>query len=194
MNTNKTMKKTFILIPLLLLLVSTAAAQGNVTVAEPEFIGEVLVVDENGSAELLEKQTVLVQTRMGAGVYLAGIGKAKTKILLDGATAPTRLKSGDRFRFIIKAVDNKTDPMAIISIFSLKATKKNHSAEISSVSTFGSVKSNKLQYLPFTAAKYGESSYLITLREQPEGEYGITVRNPNHEDEKQMIVSSFAIE
>ena len=37
-------------------------------------------------------------------------------------------------------------------------------------------------------------SYLITLKEKPVGEYGITVRNPNSLDEKNIIVASFGID
>ena len=44
-----------------------------------------------------------------------------------------------------------------------------------------------------TAEKYGESSYRLTFGEQPEGEYGIIVSNPNNVDEKMVIVSTFAI-
>ena len=54
--------------------------------------------------------------------------------------------------------------------------------------------SNKLERLSFTGRKFGESSYLITLDETPAGEYGITISNPNNIDEKQVIVSTFAID
>ena len=56
------------------------------------------------------------------------------------------------------------------------------------------MKSNKLERLSFTGRKFGESSYLITLDETPAGEYGITVSNPNNLDEKQVIVSTVAID
>ena len=35
---------------------------------------------------------------------------------------------------------------------------------------------------------------MITLDETPAGEYGITISNPNNIDEKQVIVSTFAID
>ena len=34
----------------------------------------------------------------------------------------------------------------------------------------------------------------LTFGEQPEGEYGIIVSNPNNVDEKMVIVSAFAID
>ena len=75
----------------------------------------------------------------------------------------------------------------------LKSTMKNRSAVISAVVSF-SVNSNTMDYLRFSAEKYGESSYYLTLDESPVGEYGITVSNPNNIDEKMVIVSAFAID
>ena len=84
--------------------------------------------------------------------------------------------------------------MSIINVFRFEAKKDKRMAEMASVSSFGSVKSNKLERLSFTGRKFGESSYLITLDETPAGEYGITISNPNNIDEKQVIVSTFAID
>ena len=81
-----------------------------------------------------------------------------------------------------------------INCFRFEAKKDKRMAEMASVSSFGSVKSNKLERLSFTGRKFGESSYLITLDETPAGEYGITISNPNNIDEKQVIVSTFAID
>ena len=115
-------------------------------------------------------------------------------MIVEGPSAAVRLDGSKPIRLIVKAVDNDTDPMAIINIFRFEHSKKQRLAELSSVSTFGSVKSNKLDYVPFTGRKYGESSYLLTLDKREPGEYGITVRNPNNLDEKSVIVSTFAIE
>lgn len=166
----------------------------TVTLPEPDFIGEVVAVFPDGNGETLEKETVQLRTRMGAGVFIAGIGKAKTKIVIETPAAAVRLHADDAIRFIVKAVDNATDPMSIISVFRFDTTKKRRLAEVSSTSTFGSVKQNKLERLRFSAGKYGENSYLLTLKDKPAGEFGIVVTNPNHVDEKQMIVSTFAID
>ena len=50
-----------------------------------------------------------------------------------------------------------------------------------------------MDYLRFSAEKYGESSYRPTFDERP-AEYGIIVSNPNNVDEKMVIVSAFAID
>ena len=181
----------------LLFLISILFCTGSYaqeTVTEPDFIGEVLVLNPDNSTTPLEKATVKIKTKANASVYLVGMGKVKTKINVDGPSAQVRLHQGDDFKLIVRAVDNNTDPMSIINIFQFETGKKVRKAELSSLSTFGGASSNNLELLPYTAKKYGESSYLITLKEKPVGEYGITVRNPNSLDEKNIIVASFGID
>ena len=45
-----------------------------------------------------------------------------------------------------------------------------------------------------SVADYFPVSYTHLFGEQPEGEYGIIVSNPNNVDEKMVIVSTFAID
>ena len=161
---------------------------------EPDFIGEGIAILPDGSTAKLEKETVQMRTRANAGALIVGIGKAKTKVVIETPEAAVRLDGSGPIRFVVKAVDNATDPMSIVNVFRFETTKKRRLAEVASASTFGSVKSNKLERLRFDACKYGESSYLLTLLDKPAGEFGITVSNPNHVDEKQTIVSTFAIE
>lgn len=163
-------------------------------IPEPDFIGEVVAIMPDGSASKLEKETVQLRTRANASATILGIGKAKTKLIIDSPQAAVRLPGGEEIRFIVKAVDNATDPISIINVFRFDTNKKRRLAELSSVSSFGSVKANKLERLRFSAEKYGEKSYLITLIDKPAGEFGITVSNPNSLDEKGTIVSTFAIE
>ncbi|WP_295936831.1 hypothetical protein [uncultured Alistipes sp.] len=186
------MKKLFLLV-----FVAACSFQAFAQVPEipePDFIGEVVTILPDGSAEKLEKETIMTRTRANAGALIIGIGKAKTKLIIESPRAALRLNGGEEIRFIIKAVDNETDPISIINIFRFESTNKRRLAETASVSTFGSVKSNKLERLRFSAAKYGEKSYLLTLIDKPAGEFGITITNPNALDEKSVIVSTFAIE
>ena len=157
---------------------------------EPEFEGEVVGVFPDGSSKKLEKHNVRMRT--GAGVYIAGFAasKSKTKVLVEGGSASVRF---DAAQPIVRAKDNKADPMSIVRVFRMKSTKKNRSAVISAVGSF-SVNSNTMDYLRFSAEKYGESSYRLTFDERPAGEYGIIVSNPNNVDEKMVIVSAFAID
>lgn len=163
-------------------------------IPEPSFIGEVVAVLPDGSSQKLEKETIMTRTRANASAVIFGIGKSKTKLIIESPKAGVRLKAGDPISFIVKAVDNESDPISIINIFAFESTSKRRLAEMASVSSFGSVKSGKLERLGFTAEKYGEKSYLLTLTEKPVGEYGIMVSNPNTLDEKAIIVATFAIE
>jgi hypothetical protein len=53
---------------------------------------------------------------------------------------------------------------------------------------------NKLNYVEFTGKRFGKASYLLTLENPQAGEYGVTVSNPNHVDEKELIVLCFGID
>ena len=161
-----------------LVLASGIAAQ----IPEPDFIGEVLAIHSDGTAEKLEKHNVKMRT--GAGVYIAGlaVNKSKTKILVAGSQANVRF-----------AADEPVNPMSIVRVFAMKNNRKQRSAVISAVGSFN-VTSNDMEYLPFTAEKYGENSYYLTFGDAPAGEYGIIVTNPNNVDEKMIIVSAFGID
>ncbi|MDE5623411.1 MAG: hypothetical protein K2I62_02135, partial [Alistipes sp.] len=70
---------------------------------EPEFEGEVVAVFPDGSARKLEKHNVRIKT--GAGVYIAGFAaaKQKTKVVIDGSTAGTRLDGSQPIELIVRA-------------------------------------------------------------------------------------------
>ena len=146
----------------------------------------------DGSSKRLEKHTV--QTRTGGSDLVAGfaVNKAKTKILIEGARANVRFDNARPIALVVRVKDNAADPMSIVRIFRMKPAKKRRTAVIAAAGTFH-VTSNDMDYLSFSARKYGESSYYLTLDESPVGEYGITVSNPNNIDEKMVIVSTFRI-
>ncbi len=178
---------------LLILCVGASFFVNAQDIQEPEFVGEVLLVRGDKSTELLEKSTSQVREVASTGLMMTGIGKVRSQIQIDGCCAETKIKKNENVEFIIKNIDNNTDPMSIIRIFKFEPKKKVRRAEMASVSNFGSAKSNNLAYVGFKGKKYGTSSYIITLNKKEAGEYGITISNPNAVDEKATIVSSFAI-
>ena len=187
------MKKFLTLLLLICGTVMAAQAQAP-AIPEPEFIGEVVTILPDSTTTALEKETVMMRTRANASALIIGIGKAKTKLIIESPKAGVRLDKDNDIYFIIRAVDNNSDPIAIINIFRFESTDKRRLAEMASASSFGSVKSGKLERLTFSAKKYGEDSYLLKLSDKEPGEYGITVKNPNALDEKNVIVATFAIE
>ncbi|WP_294213247.1 hypothetical protein [uncultured Chryseobacterium sp.] len=183
------MRKTLLLAAMSLCSISIYSQ----TAQEPEFIGECLLLKPDQSTVLLEKHTTQTRSAMNAGMVITGFGSVKSKLQIDGCCSSTKVRQGDDIQFIVRAVDNNTDPMAIIKIFEFDSNKKFRRAEMASVNTFGTMKTNKLHYLNFTGKKYGQNSYLITLKDKPPGEYGITVTNPNSLDEKSTIIATFSI-
>ena len=173
-----------------LVLASGIAAQ----IPEPDFIGEVLAIHSDGTAEKLEKHNVKMRT--GAGVYIAGlaVNKSKTKILVAGSQANVRFAADEPVNLIVRAVDNKTDPMSIVRVFAMKNNRKQRSAVISAVGSFN-VTSNDMEYLPFTAEKYGENSYYLTFREMPlPVNTASSSPTPTMSMKKMIIVSAFGID
>ena len=148
--------KTLLGAALLLLAGATQAQTIPETTPEPEFIGEIVTVRPDGTVAKLEKQSVQMRTRANASAVIFGIGKAKTKLIIEGPKAGVRLTAGQPASFIVRAVDNATDPMSIINVFRFEAKKDKRMAEMASVSSFGSVKSN-LERLSFTGRKFGET-------------------------------------
>ncbi len=160
---------------------------------EPDFEGEVVGVYPDGTTKRLEKQNTRIKT--GGSVYVAGfaVNKTKTKVLIEGGAAGVRFRSDEPLQLIARAKDNNSDPMSIVRVFRMKSNKKQRSAVIAAAGTFNTT-SNDMEYLPFEAKKYGESSYLLTFEQRPAGEYGVIISNPNNVDEKMVIVSTFGID
>ncbi|MBR2261910.1 MAG: hypothetical protein IJ916_09460 [Paludibacteraceae bacterium] len=163
------------------------------TAPEPDFVGECFYLKKDGSTMKLEKSRTVARTKANAGLYIAGIGKVKTEIHIETPKSTSRIK-GSSIKLIVKAVDNLSDPMSIISIFKFEEKKKYRRAEIASAGTFSGSTGNDMDYIDFDAKKYGESSYLLSIENLKPGEYGIIVTNPNNKDEKQVIVSCFGID
>lgn len=164
-------------------------------VAEPEFIGECLLIKNDQAAVPLEKQLAQNRTVASTGLILSGIGKVRSQLQIDGFTSSTKVGAADDVKIIIRNIDNMTDPMSIIKIFKFEVKKKYRRAELASISSFGSGKSNNLDYILFSGKKFGTSSYILKLSNPlSPGEYGITISNPNALDEKQTVVSSFSVE
>lgn len=184
------MKKIFISLFIISVFTVNVKAQD---IAEPDFIGEVVLVKGDNTSVPLEKTTSQGRAVASTGLLLTGIGKVRSQLQIDGCCANVKVKSNEPISLIIKGIDNATDPMSIVKIFKFEQKKKYRRAELSSVNNFGGSKSNNMDYVSFTGKKYGTSSYLLKVAALQPGEYGITISNPNNLDEKATIVSTFAV-
>jgi hypothetical protein len=161
-------------------------------IIEPDFTGEAFVLNSDGSIIPLEKEI---------GDFTAGISFSSNSwnalsLEINGSESKIRFKKNDPLQIVIRAVDNNSDPLTIISIYKLNSKKKVRTVVLGEDNSGTLMKSrtNSKDMIRFNGKKYGESSYLLTLNNLIPGEYGIIVSNPNNKDEKRTIVSCFGID
>ncbi|MBC7439062.1 MAG: hypothetical protein H7250_03640 [Flavobacterium sp.] len=182
------MKKLLLCLCLLLLNAQNILSQTKVI--EPDFVGEALLLKTDNSIAKLDKSISQMKIKSPVTVF----SKIKIRFEIDECCASTRIPLNNSIKIIVKAVDNKTDPMSIVSIFKFEKRKKDRRAEMLSLGMF-SGSANNQEYIKFKAEKYGESSYLLLLDIKEKGEYGITVKNPNSMTESSgMVISSFGVD
>lgn len=169
------------------------AAQ-NVTVAEPEFIEETLLLTSDASAVKLARENATVKSKAGASLYIFGIGKVKSRLTIKGKTSVSKVQGGTTTRLIVKAEDNKTDPNSFINIFKFEIKGNERRFQIAEAGTLSATETNNMATIEYSAKKYGESSYLLTLTDLRPGEYGIYIGDPNKENTKNnMKITTFTV-
>lgn len=184
--TMKTIKSLSFICVFWLILISVNAQEQ--AAQEPDFPGEVLSINQNGNM-LLEKSLV----QLKKSVDITGIGSPKTIMIVDGCCARTHLKGSSNTQFIVKVADNNVNPSSVIKIVQFENKKKERIAELSENGTFDETSGNKLTLLPFTAKKYGNSSFILTVNTNLSGEFGVAVLNPRALNEKLNIISCFGV-
>lgn len=176
-------------------IVVALCAKAQVTVEEPEFAEQSLILTSDSEGVLLPRESASIKTKAGASMYLTGIGKIKSRITLDGNASKVKVAQGASTRLVIRSVDNRTDPKSFINIFKFEVKKNKRQAQIGEVGTFTGSSVNSLNNIDFNAKKYGESSYLIVIDGLESGEYGVLLGDPNNVTEKnQLKVTTFAVE
>lgn len=181
------MKK--ILLLLVCCLGMNSYAQEPLQFAEPEFTGHVLTILPGDKTTQLIQESLAPRRRATTTSTLFGIGKIKDEVVLNTPHSPIRLKLSDGIAFIVRVPDNSIDPMSEITVFKFETTRKRRQAAYASIGTFGDIQSNTLLRQPFSARRFGTSSYLIVLKEPQVGEYGILVNAVSN-----INVSTFGID
>lgn len=172
-----------------------AANSQEISVPEPEFAEETLLLTSDSEATLLKRENGTIKTKAGASLYLTGIGKVKSRLTLAGITSSSTVKGSSKTRLIIKAKDNSTDPNSFINIFKFEVTGKERRYQLAEAGTLSKTETNNLASIEFKAKKYGEQSYLIILDDLTPGEYGIVIGDPNSDNTKNsMKVTTFSVE
>ncbi|MDM1353571.1 hypothetical protein [Myroides marinus] len=178
---------------LLIVLCLTGFYVNAQEIPEPEFVGECVYVKSDNTSVLLEKHLTQNRTVASTGLMMTGIGKVRTQLQIPGCCSNLSINKNSEIKLIIKSTENSTDPFSIIKVFKFEKKKKYRRAEVSSLSNFGTTKSNNYINVSFVGKKYGESSYAIKLDAIEPGEYGIMILNPNALDQKQTVISTFSI-
>ena len=144
-------------------------------ISEPDYVGTVLLLDESGKVlGTLENQKVANRTNFDAGVYLIGIGSARSREYVKGKSSPLRIKKG-KILLLAKVTNNQFNPNETIEIFKLNQGRKDRSIVVSESFSLGGTKSNDLDYLSFKAYAYKSSSFLIELNIDQAGEYAVAL-------------------
>lgn len=186
--------KKMILFLMLGFLFSTAL-YAQVTVTEPEFAEETILLTSNDQGVKLARENGTVKTKAGASLYLTGIGKVKSRLTVAGTTSKSSVKGGIQTRLIIRAKDNATDPNSFISIFKFEIKGKERRYQLAESGTLSKTETNNLSSVDYQAKKYGDNSYYLVLNDLTPGEYGIVIGDPNTENTKNtMKVTTFTVE
>ena len=187
------MKKVFL--SLMVGMCFSLYAEAQVKVAEPEFAEETMLLTSDTESIVLKRENGSIKTKAGAGVYLVGVGKIKSRLTLSGIKSVNEVKVPANARLVIKGKDNATDPNSYISVFKFELTKNERRFQLAEAGTFTGTERNNTAAVDFQAKKYGESSYLIQLSDLEPGEYGILIGDPNSLTNKNsMKVTTFTVE
>ena len=131
--------KNIYLLMFCMLFCLTGSAQ--IYVSEPDFVGEVVAISDDGNATPLGKVNAQVKIKD----QLMGLEK---KLYVNGKTSPVRLKSG-KIQLIVRAVDNNTDPMSIIRVFEFSVGKTRKATMEKENELAGALSSNHYKYIGF---------------------------------------------
>lgn len=169
------MKKFFISMMIAMATIS-GYAQKNL---EPEYIGQVVVVNADSTTTLLQKETTEMKTKSSKFGMIPVVGsglldKTKSNLVVKGAASKTMLEKGT-LTFIIRADNNNYDPKDVFGILQFEVKKKQRLYTMAEGSILGGIKATTtFNTVPYKVEKYGSSSYVIVIQDAKPGQYGIT--------------------
>ncbi len=162
-----------ILISGLLFLASLTASaqidQASISVPEPEFEQEAILVTSATEGIPLEIEHSKLRTTANAGLALLGIAKGSQYYQIEGPASPVTLDASayeNDLYIIIAWEDNKRSPKRLFQIIPLEIQKKRRIYNTAKLTAFKGTVSADQGYVNFTADKYGEHSYLIKIPAQ----------------------------
>ncbi len=154
---------------------STHSSPYKINTPEPEYVGTILQIDEKGNVlNTLETKKSAVRSNANAGVFIVGVGKVKARNYVKERTSPVRISKG-KILLLAKVTNSKINPKEIFNIFKLEQGKKDRSIVVGEAHTFAGSKVSEIDFLPFNAYPYKDSSFIVELNIEEPGEYAVTL-------------------
>lgn len=149
-------------------------------VKEPEYVGMGFI--EN-TGVTLEKQIPQSKTKVSASTYVVGLGKTTNVQFVDGAKSTIRIQKNDTIRLVIRVGSQDLNPYETIAITSFTSDVKKNRRTVNNGTinyTNGEDRYGFENPILFTAKKYGNQSFIISLVKLESGEYVIKIPASMH--------------
>lgn len=185
------MKKIY---AIFLLSVVLSAVSASAQRFEPKWVGDVniLAFEEDTIAIPAERSRVVYEGGASATLLIFGIGEVTDNAVVRGKRSSVQFIPGDSLTMIVRYNDNKYSPSSVIQIIKMKEKRNKRQIKLSSLNWLYQKKSGEFSLIPFTAERYGTTSYILKM---PiiEGEFGVRVLNPDDQSEKMLELSCFGV-
>lgn len=167
--------KRFVFTIALVAMNIAAFAQRNV---EPEYIGQVVILNADSTTILLPTENMSPKTSSNMLGYIPVPGasllsKSKSDLVMKGAEAKT-VVDGREVVLIFRAADVNINPADLFAITKFEVKKKNRFITLAEGNLITGVKSNtNFNTENYEVKKFGNSSFMITLKNLAPGQYGV---------------------
>ena len=187
------MKKVF-LMAAVMLAATFANAETQITVAEPEFEQEAVLVKSNDSAVPLDiEHAKLKNTENVAQAIFFGAGNQSIYYEIDDPKSDMTLDNSyyeKDLQIVFSWSDNRKSPKRLFQIIPLEIQKNRRIYNVAKYEAFSNAETNEDQgVIKFKAEKYGDHSYLITI---PSSELK-KIRNKNSVNEVKKFGKQYII-
>jgi len=147
----------------------------NISVEEPQFMGQIFYVDNNTPKDL-EEAVYYIKKGASVGRKITGIGNVNAIFMIDGVSSPVKIQAQDKLYFICNYGGNNYLPSKIIQMLKFEKKKRTREYIVSSSSNAsGDTQNNKFSFIKFKAKKYGNESYIVEFTNLQPGEYGFSI-------------------
>lgn len=176
---------------LIVFMLLTACVIHAQEIAEPDFIGQVFVVNADSTTTLLQKETAEMKTKTTALGYIPLPGaslfdKGKTYLFVRGTSSLNKFPAS-HITLIVRTQDNNVEPKTAFGVFKFEQKKKECRFVLAEVGTFSMKATTSFNTVPCSVRKFGNNSYMVRLDHLEAGKYGIVTSDFNN-------ITTFSVE